>query len=441
MNPHYLLVVSPLRKLKAVILAAGEGKRLRPLTLTRPKAMLPVGGKPILEHLVTNLKGCGIRDMILVVGYHEDLVMRHFTDGSPFGVKIEYVHQKKRKGTASALNKTRDSVGDAPFLVVYGDLMINRSAIESMLEKAEERADAVLSSVPVENPESYGVFKMRGDRVECIVEKPSREGAPSNLANAGVYILSPGVFRTIEKVGPSSRGELELTDAITLLIKEGGKTVAVRLSQEEWMDVGYPWDLLRANERILSETAMNVEGEVSEGATLRGKVGVAKGAEILPGAYIEGPVLIGEGCKIGPNCHLRPNTCLGRGVKIGNACEVKNSIVMDGSKVAHLSYLADSIVGCNCNFGAGTIVANLRFDDGSVKMTVEDKRIDSSLRKLGVVIGDNVKTGINVSLMPGVKVGPNSWIGPSATIFDDVPPSTYVEARPPTKISPKGEVG
>lgn len=222
----------------------------------------------------------------------------------------------------------------------------------------------------------------------------------------------------------SSRGEIELPDAVLALAKHTGRVYTVKLNAGECLDIGKPWDLLKANERYLRFVKSKVEGRVDSGAHLFGPIVVEPTARVLDGAYIEGPAFIGSGSEIGPNCYIRPFTSLGKNVKVGNCCEIKNSIIMDGSKVAHLSYVGDSFIGENCNLGAGTITANIRFDRRSVEVMVKGKLVDSGQRKLGVFLGDNVQTGINVSLMPGIKVGPNSIIDPGIIVYRDVPPNT-----------------
>jgi NDP-sugar pyrophosphorylase family protein len=149
-------------------------------------------------------------------------------------------------------------------------------------------------------------------------------------------------------------------------------------------------------------------------------VTVKETARIRSGAYIEGPAFIDEGSDIGPNCYIRPYTSIGKKVRIGNACEIKNSIIMDKVHIGHLSYVGDSILGEDCNLGAGTITANYRLDGGTIKMMVKDKVVDSGRTKLGAVLGDNVKAGINALLMPGVKVGSNSQVGPGVVVYRDV---------------------
>ncbi|RLI17918.1 glucose-1-phosphate thymidylyltransferase, partial [Candidatus Bathyarchaeota archaeon] len=153
-------------------------------------------------------------------------------------------------------------------------------------------------------------------------------------------------------------------------------------------------------------------------------VSVAETARIRSGAYIEGPAFIDEESDIGPNCYIRPCTSIGKKVRIGNACEIKNSIIMDNTHIGHLSYVGDSIIGENCNLGAGTITANYRLDAKTIKMKIKDKVVDSERTKLGAVLGDNVKAGINTLFMPGVKVGCNSWIGPNVVVYRDLPPNT-----------------
>ena len=177
----------------------------------------------------------------------------------------------------------------------------------------------------------------------------------------------------------------------------------------------------------------NVWGVVESGAHLIGPVTLAKTARIRAGAYIEGPVFIDEKSDIGPNCYIRPYTSVGKKVRIGNACEIKNSLIMDNTHVGHLSYVGDGIIGEDCNLGAGTAVANFRLDGKTVKMRVKDEVVDSERRKLGVVLGDEVKTGINSLLMPGVKIGHNSWIGPNLVVNRDVPSNTLLLMKQETE--------
>jgi UDP-N-acetylglucosamine diphosphorylase/glucosamine-1-phosphate N-acetyltransferase len=413
--------------MKAVVLAAGEGVRLQPITATMPKHLIQVGGKPILEYCFDALKASGITEVVVVTHYMSDAIRQYFGDGAELGLKIAYVEQAEMLGTGNAVSVVEPYV-DGDFVLVYGDLLFAPEAVADVVRLFEaEKPAAVMAVVPVEKPESYGIVELENEKtVKRIVEKPAAGESPSNLANAGLYVFSEEIFGKIKQTKASIRGEWELTDALSLLIESGKTALASKVSKADWIDIGRPWDLLEANSWALKRMEHKVYGAVEEGAHLVGPVTVAETARIRSGAYIEGPSFIGEGSDIGPNCYIRPCTSIGKNVRIGNACEVKNSIVMDGTHIGHLSYVGDSILCERCNLAAGTITANLRLDDGSVKMLVKAKVVDSGRRKLGAVLGADVKTGINALLMPGVKVGARSWIGANFTVHRDVPADTIV---------------
>jgi len=412
--------------LKAVVLAAGEGQRLRPLTLTRPKHMIQIGGKPLLEHHLNSLKDAGINEVLLVVNYMADKIREYFGDGSRFGMKIEYAYQREIRGTADAFALAEDYV-DGDFLATYGDLLVSSDIVRSALDfHLENRPAATLTTVEVKHPERYAVIKLVGKRVVSIIEKPSPELMEGNQINAGVYVFSHEIFKAIKQTGESPRGELEITDSIRILIEKGEKVLATKVSSSDWLDVGRPWDFLNANMRVLKNLKRKILGEAEVGAHISGSVFIDDEARIRSGAYIEGPVYIGCGSEIGPNCYIKPYTSIGRNVKVGNAVEVQNSILMDSVHVGNLSSVADSIIGEGCSLGAGTIIANMRFDGKSVRMRVKGKTVDTEMQKMGVVIGDHAKTGVGVLLMPGVKVGCNSWIWPNIVVHKDVPSNMIV---------------
>lgn len=407
------------------MLAAGEGQRLRPLTHTRPKHMIPIGGRPILEHLINALRISGIEEIIVVVNYREDVIRGYFDDGSKHGVKLRYVRQKEVSGTATAILSVKNYVSE-PFLAVNGDILVSSDAIKLVMNKAYlEKTEAVLAAVRVGRPEQFGVLKVKGEELADIMEKPVLN-VQSNLVNAGIYVFSQSVFDYIERTEPAERGEVEITDSIRLLIKENKKVLVVEIPEEDWLDIGRPWDLLEANARVLGQIKPKILGEVEDGARIKGPVFISEGVLIRSGSYIEGPVFVGEGSDIGPNCYIRPYTSIGKNVRVGNACEIKNSILLNNIHVGHLSYLGDSIIGENCNLGAGSISANLRFDRKTVKMRIGGEVVDTGRVKMGVVMGDNVLTGVGVLFMPGVTIGCNCWIGPNVVVYRDVPPNAIL---------------
>lgn len=381
--------------MKAVILLAGKGTRMQPLTATCPKVMLPVANRPILEHIVAAGVQAGLEGFVFITGYQEKQIKEYFGDGSRWGLEIDYVRQEKQLGTANAIGCARNYV-KGPFLVLNGDMLVSAGDIKAFVSRKEE---AVIGVKEVENPKAFGVLKTEGNKVIKILEKP--KNPPTKLANAGIYLFRDSIFDSIDRTELSVRGELEITTSLQLLIEEGA-TVGYSSLKTEWIDIGYPWDLLKANEYLLQGLKSRCEGRVEPNATLKGEVVLGKGTLIRNGAYIQGPVIIGENCDIGPNCFIRPSTAIGNNVRVGNAVELKNTIVMDDTNVGHLSYVGDSVIGRRCNFGAGTKVANLRHDGKNVKVWLKEKWLDSGRRKLGVIMGDDVHTGINTSLNTGV---------------------------------------
>ena len=411
--------------MKAIILSAGEGSRMRPLTLTKPKTMLPVAGKPIIQYNIESLKNNGITDILLIVRYKEEIVKSYFGDGSDFGVNISYKTQKDFLGTANAISYGRDFIDDS-ILVLNGDIILDEEIIQEMIEKYDDLTpDTLMLLTEVEDPSAFGVVEIEDGNIKSIVEKPKREEAPSNLVNAGIYIFNEDIFDKIEKTEISQRGEYEITDSVSMQIQDN-KAVVGHKTSKDWIDVGRPWELIEVNEGLISELKTQIKGKIEDGAFIHGEVFLDEGSVIKAGVYIEGNVYIGKNCDIGPNSYIRGNTYFGDNVHVGNAVEIKNSIIMENTNVSHLSYVGDSVIGSGCNIAAGTNIANLRFDNATIKTKIKNQKIDSGRRKLGAIIGDSVKTGINSSFSPGVKIGHNSTIGSGVLLYEDLPSDTRV---------------
>lgn len=399
--------------MKAVILAAGEGNRMRPLTYSRPKVMLPIANRPIMEHLLIEIIEAGIREFVFIVGYHDEQVRDYFGNGQKWKVSIEYCTQKKQQGTADALNQARERLADN-FLVMNGDIIAHRQDIARLIGNDSTN----MAIIEVKNGRELGMVELSGDRVIRIHEKSLNP--PSNTANAGIYWFSPEIFTAISRTPKSPRGEYEITDSIQILIDGGSRVGYQPINQ--WLDFSYPWDMLAANERLLGETKTRNRTTVEENVVIKEPVSIGSGTIVRSGAYLVGPLIIGKNCDIGPNCYIRPNTAIGDNCRIGGAVEVKNSIIMKGSKIPHQAYVGDSIIGEGCNFGAGTKVANLRLDGKNVTVA----GIDTGRRKLGAIIGDSVETGINVSINVGCLIGNGSRIGPGATVSGIIQPDTKI---------------
>jgi len=405
--------------LKAFILAAGEGTRMRPLTANIAKPLLPVAGRPFLEHSLLALREHGIQEMTLLVGWQGNRVRSYFGNGESLFLRLHYEEQERREGTAQAVSFAKPTM-EGPFFCVNGDVVVRPSTIGGMLKVHREQGGSVVALARVEDPTPYGVAEIEGTHLVHIEEKPAK--AATNLVNAGIYLFEDSIFREIEKTPRSPRGEYELTEAINRLAKV--EKVSTFLIEDGWLDVSHPWDLLEANEILMKDLVARQEGEVEEGVRIKGPVLVRKGAVIRSGAYLEGPLYIGEGSEIGPNCYLRPSSFVGRGCKVGAATEVKNSILMDGAHAPHHNYVGDSILGERVNLGSGTKIANLRLDEANVRVELKGRLTDTKRRKFGAIIGDDTKVGINASIDVGTIIGENSKLGPGVIARGVLAPGT-----------------
>ena len=392
--------------MQTVILAAGEGTRMRPLTETTPKPMLPVADRPLVAHTADAAVEAGADELVIVVGYEADTVRDFFGD-SYRGVPVTFARQESQRGTADAVRAARPHL-DGPFAVLNGDNLYDAGAIATLFERAP-----ALAAITVDDPTSYGVLSTDGDRVTGVVEKP--DDPPSTRANAGAYAFPAAAADWLD-VEESARGEYELTDVLARVI-ENFAVSAVGL--DRWLDVGRPWELLEANEWKLATLGRAIRGDVAEDATLRGTVVVEEGATVEPGVVIEGPVLVRAGAVVGPNAYLRGHTLVGPDTHVGQSVELKNSVVMAGTNVPHLSYVGDSVLGQDVNLGAGTNVANLRHDGEAVHLTVKGERVSTGRRKFGVVVGDGAKTGINTTLNAGVTLSTGARTDPGERVLRD----------------------
>ncbi len=410
------MIYNMLMALKAVLMAAGKSTRTYPLTLTRPKPLLKVANKFILQHNLEQLKETGLFDeFIIIIGYKGDMIKKQF--GKEFeGIKITYIEQKEQLGTGHALMTAKDAVGNSEFIIMNGDDIFFAGDIKKL---AGEKYAVLVKKV--KNPSDYGVYIVEKGFAKKIVEKP--EEFVSDIANIGCYKMDKKVFGF--KAEKSKRGELEIVDFVSELMR----TDKLRcIEAENWFPIGYPWDLLAANEFLLSRIKKDIRGEIEQNVTIKGEVAIGKGTIIKSNVYIEGPVMIGEHCTIGPNAYLRPSTSIGNNCKIGHEVEIKNCIIMDNSSVPHLSYIGDSILGENVNLGAGTVTANLRHDKGIIRTSmkkevegeVKEELVDTGLVKLGTIVGDNAKLGIKTIIYPGRKVWPGKSTLPGEIVKKDV---------------------
>lgn len=390
--------------MQAIILAAGEGTRLVPLTLTTPKPLMSFAGTSPLLHTLDELNGI-VDEAVIVIGYKGDVIEK--TIGSRHGdIKISYIRQQEPKGTGDALIQARTLLQDK-FLVLNADDVYQGEDLAQVAKYCPS-----IMAFKVEDPKEFGVLETRDGILIGIEEKP--EDPKSNFVNTGVYCLPKSVFD--EQISLSERGEYELTDFVKILIE---KSEVHCINASSWLPITFPWHILNANEYILSSLRKGIKGKVEKNVSISGKVKVEEGTVIKSGTYIEGPVFIGRNCKIGPNAYLRGPLSIGDNCHIGNV-EIKDSVIGSGSSVVHFSYIGDSVIGSNVNVAAGSLATNLRHDGTNVKSMVKGKIVDTGRQKFGTVIGDNVKLGVNTIIYPGRKIWPGKTTLPGEILKEDL---------------------
>ncbi|MCD5396284.1 MAG: NTP transferase domain-containing protein [Candidatus Pacebacteria bacterium] len=392
--------------MQAVILCAGNGTRLQPLTLTRPKPLIKLFGKSILEHNLEQLKGIA-KEVILVVGYKGEMIQEKIGKNHS-GLKIKYVWQKEPKGTGDAAKIAKPYLKDK-FLLLNGDDFY----FKEDLKKLTKFFPAILVK-KTENPSNFAaVIPKNKNYVKDIIEKPKRK--VSDLANIGVYYLPKEIFKY--KIEKSKRGEYEFPDYLRKFAKE---KILHFIEAKNWVPISFSWNLLDAQEFFFKKAKKKIEGKIEKGATIKGKLILGKGSIVRVGSYIIGPVFIGENCTIGPNCFIRGCTIIGNNCRIGQAVEIKNSIIYDNTNIAHLSYVGDSIIDEECNLGAGTIIANLRHDKATIKTMLNGRLIDTKRKKFGTIFGKGTKTGIGTLVYPGRKIWPHKTTLPGQIVKKDI---------------------
>ena len=350
--------------MQAVILAAGEGKRVRPLTRSRPKVMIPVANRPIIEYVIEALEKNGIREIIVVAGYRKEQVTRYLNQ---LDIPIEVVVQQKQLGTAHAL-KCAESHITGDFLLLPGDNYIDAHSIGRIIE---QKNALLVKEHP--SPSNFGVVLLKDGYVTQIIEKP--EHSPSFMVSTGIFSLTKDFFSCIR--------ENDITDAISVMVNSGKRLKAV--VADDWHDAIYPWDLLKMNKHLLKDLPEAREGVTSRQTIIQGSVRIGKGTTIGPNSVVSGPVIIGSDCEIGPNCCILPNTSLGSRVKVEPFTCIGNSLIMDDTSIGSHSRIVDTITGQGCRLSNHTtIVTSARL------MDIEGMVIKP---EFGAILGDQVASG------------------------------------------------
>lgn len=328
--------------MKAIILCAGEGTRMRPLTYTGAKHLIPVANKPVIFYSIEAVAQAGIKELGIVVSPHrEEEFQLTVGDGSRWGMKVFYILQHQPKGLAHAVACAREFVGREPFLVYLGDNLLENGVADFVREFERGHANASIVLYEVEDPRSFGVAQLQDGQIVRVIEKP--KDPPSNLAIVGVYLFDEKIFDAISEIKPSWRDELEITDAIQRLIDKGYR-VTPHLVQGWWKDVGKPDDMLQANRLLLERITPQIEGELDSRSQIKGRVQLASGAKII-NSELRGPLVIGAGAII-EDSFIGPFTAIGPRVTIRHS-EIEYSIVMEGSTLEGIGRVDHSLIGRN----------------------------------------------------------------------------------------------
>jgi glucose-1-phosphate thymidylyltransferase len=393
---------------KAVILAAGEGKRLRPFTETMPKVMLPVANKPLLEYVLDAVRKSGIDEVIVVVGYKKEVIMEYFKEYKD--IKITYVTQDRQLGTAHALLQAKQHIKDS-FIVLAGDNIIDSDSIVTLMK---DKSDYSLLIKEHPHPSKYGVVFVEQHSIRRIVEKPKED--VGKYISTGIYKLPASVFKDIERC--SLEGIHALSSVIQFIIDKGIHINTILA--KAWMDVVYPWDLITVNEVMIKETTSSISGVIEKGVTLKGSVLIGKDTKIYSGCYIVGPVVIGDGCEIGPNACVFPSTSIGNNTVIHPFSEIRSSVLMDDTHIASNSHISHSVIGKGCIIGD-----NFSTITGKTIIEVDDefKKLETPI---GSMIGHDSIIESHVVIDPGKIIGRKCRISSLNHITKNIPSESKV---------------
>ena len=377
---------------QAIILAAGEGQRLRPFTVTRPKSMLAIADKPVLHFVIEALALNGIRDIIIVVGYRKEQVFDYMKSGEDLGVTLTYVTQERQLGTAHALARAREKA-DTEFLVLPGDNLIDAGTISGFIRAG---TPAVLLK-RVDNPSRYGVAT------------PAVAG--SNLVNTGIYAFTRDIFNYTGSV-------LDIPDMLNGMIKDGQSVKAVETSGK-WLDIVYPWDIITLNNGVLAGLRGQIGGIIEKGVAIKGQVVVGDGTVIRSGTCIYGPVVIGAGCDIGPQVTIKPAATFGDNVVVSPFTHIENSVIGNDVSIGPGCIISDSVIGTGCRIdGRFTAIS------GQVRVPVTNGTVPGI--PLGIIMGEDCTVENSVSVQPGTVIGNGCQVNMNKILNGNIPDKSLV---------------
>ncbi|MEM2142487.1 MAG: NDP-sugar synthase [Candidatus Thorarchaeota archaeon] len=416
--------------MKALVLTAGRGVRLRPLTSTRSKSMLMVAGRPVLDYIFESLRENDIRDVVLVVGHGREQILDYLRDKEESEFHVRYVLQHEQKGVEHAILTARSEIEDQDeFLLVNGDVLVEPEMVRRTVQHhAIAGSEMTMLVTLVSNPGQFGAVRMNRDGfVEELVEKAPPNTYVSNYVVAGVSVFRREILDLLEKHHTMER-------TLGTLIESGGK-VAATVWEQEWTEFTWPWDVLRANKVALDKMLSGRGSFIAESADIRsnvvieGSVYIGEDSIVRSGTTLRGPVYIGRGVHVGSNSLVRDYACLCDGVTLGYSVEVRNSVIYERVRIGRMTYVADSIIGADSCIEAGVQMWNWRPGDQKLYINEDDGPVEVPLSKFGAMVGDGVIIGVNSSLYPAIRIGERSIISPGCVIDRDIPPGSDVSVK------------
>lgn len=380
----------------AVVMVAGKSTRTYPLTLTRPKPVLPIINKPLIFYNLDQLYGI-VDSVVFIVGYRKEMIEELVGDEYR-GMKIIYQEQKEQLGTGHAVLQAAPHITDR-FIVMNGDDLFHGDDIKKLIEHPYGAL-----AKQVDDPSQFGIMEIDNrSYLVNFIEKPKTY--ISNLVNVGCYILEPEIFDILARTPKSERGEIELPGAILNASKQ--HPVKVVILSQYWLPTGFPWDLLNTQAQMFSNwRENNVNGIVEDGAFMQGNVQIGEGTVVKSGAQIIGPASIGHHCLIESEAYIGPYTSIGHGTVVRPRCLIEDAIVFDGVTIDHASIIRHAVIGKGSSIGERSHLISHHPHDKTIKSMVKGKWIDTHLNALGAILADNVTLGAQTTILPGMKIWP-----------------------------------
>lgn len=405
--------------MQAVILTAGESSRFWPLN-SKHKTLFKIMGKPLVYYTIESLRKAGIKDIIVVQGpshqAEENLKNYDFT-----GINLKYVVQPEPLGMGNALLYAKEYLQEQ-FFVLNAERFDAGEYVKLVLEKQKTtKSKLVLLGAETTNPQLYGIMSFEGDKITGVVEKPEKGKEPSNIKIVGVYYLPKDFFDHYEKI---KEHMYAFEESINEYVKENNSSWVK--TDKETLPLKYPWHVLNIAKHLMDncmEKKIAKTAQIAKSATIVGDVFVGDNVKIFENAVIKGPCYVGNNSVIGNNAIVRDYVNLEEDSIVGANAEIARSIFEEDVHV-HSGFIGDSIISKGCRIGAGTVTANVKIDRGEIESTVKGEKIKTGLKSLGVMMGENSKTGIHCSLMPGVMIGSDCNIGPNSIVFKNIENNT-----------------